>query len=408
MKNNELSILVLICLMPLFFACSNPEKTTSDQTIDVASAYTEQPSLKASDYFKEIRYLPLETTDESLIGNNPDIQVIDDRIIVTTSQRQCLAFDKTTGKFIGSIGHIGDDPEGYLSVDYWADPANRQLFFPAGNVFVCYTLDGDFVRKVEMGKGAAESFSFTSYTAQDDGYIGHTDNSSSLLTFMDHDGEVKDSIRNDHVQSMIMVNDIASVSVLRVAQYGPAAQRGCFIIEAKDPAYGQISFNSETHFWQWDDNTYFKESLNDTIYRIEGHKLVVDRIFDLGQYRWPIEEKYKKSSRNRIYINHILENDNTMLFRFASDLLTEREAKIYNAMLNKKSGELKIDLFEEGIEDDLTHFLLIQPQTVTKDGEYVSLIEAYKVADWFEENEGELSGLENLSSEDNPVVVFYK
>ncbi len=33
--------------------------------VDVASAFSDPKSLKASDYFSKVRYIPLETTDES-------------------------------------------------------------------------------------------------------------------------------------------------------------------------------------------------------------------------------------------------------------------------------------------------------------------------------------------------------
>lgn len=36
--------------------------------------------------------------------------------------KQCLLFDKETGKFICSVGHRGDDPEAYSSTCGYLNP----------------------------------------------------------------------------------------------------------------------------------------------------------------------------------------------------------------------------------------------------------------------------------------------
>ena len=68
--------------------------------------------LKISQLGKQIRYIPLETTDSSLIGNSYSIKPSKARIFVSTIGR-CLSFDQQTGKYLGSIGHKGEDPKGY-------------------------------------------------------------------------------------------------------------------------------------------------------------------------------------------------------------------------------------------------------------------------------------------------------
>lgn len=43
--------------------------------------------------------------------------------------KQCLLFDKETGKFICSVGHRGDDPEAYSSTCGYLNSKNQLLYF---------------------------------------------------------------------------------------------------------------------------------------------------------------------------------------------------------------------------------------------------------------------------------------
>ena len=81
----------------------------SKRVIEVGKAISSPAELKASDYFDEIRYVPLETRDDCLVGSSPDIKLLDKYILITSANRQCLLFDKATGKFKCQIGHVGKD-----------------------------------------------------------------------------------------------------------------------------------------------------------------------------------------------------------------------------------------------------------------------------------------------------------
>ena len=84
-------------------------------------------ALKLSDF--EILYVMyLETNEVCLIGNNPHIALLEDKIVIATKD-QCFLFHKQTAKYICSIGHIGDDPSGYSSTNYWIDDAGLFLLF---------------------------------------------------------------------------------------------------------------------------------------------------------------------------------------------------------------------------------------------------------------------------------------
>ncbi|HCC53232.1 MAG TPA: hypothetical protein DEQ30_15300, partial [Porphyromonadaceae bacterium] len=73
--------------------------------IDVESALENLSDLKVSDLGKTIRYIPLETPNEGLIGKNPVIKVLKNYIVVEHKNQPhlpgiCLLFNKDDGRFI--------------------------------------------------------------------------------------------------------------------------------------------------------------------------------------------------------------------------------------------------------------------------------------------------------------------
>ena len=108
---------LFICIF--IFSCKCNKNTDDLEKISIENAYHKATSIFASDYFDDIRYVILETTEESLIGNNPNVYLAKDKIIII-SDKQCSTFDKNTGKFICNIGHIGNDPEGSISLLGWS------------------------------------------------------------------------------------------------------------------------------------------------------------------------------------------------------------------------------------------------------------------------------------------------
>ena len=89
-------------LLLLLGSCTPQNKANDPNAIDIAVSLEHLTELKTSQLGKQIRYIPLETTDSSLIGNSYSIKLSKDHIFVSTNGR-CLSFNKQTGKYLGSI-----------------------------------------------------------------------------------------------------------------------------------------------------------------------------------------------------------------------------------------------------------------------------------------------------------------
>ena len=144
MKNH-----VFVAVACLFLAaCSDggETKVAKLEAIPLGVAFENQTELKTSDCFKKIRYVALETTDSCLVGQGAYATILNDWIVVTSGRDRCQLFDKKTGRFIRSVGHVGEDPEGYSDVyGGWQNPYTGQLSFHGWkNEIVVYGADGRF------------------------------------------------------------------------------------------------------------------------------------------------------------------------------------------------------------------------------------------------------------------------
>lgn len=91
----------------LLLAVAEETKVAKLEAIPLGVAFENQTELKTSDCFKKIRYVALETTDSCLVGQGAYATILNDWIVVTSGRDRCQLFDKKTGRFIRSVGHVG-------------------------------------------------------------------------------------------------------------------------------------------------------------------------------------------------------------------------------------------------------------------------------------------------------------
>lgn len=413
--------LLISVIITASYSC-NPEKNTNKHIIDVASALSDPVEFKASDYFSRVIYIPLETNDSSLIGNNPTIHILSDHILVMARQK-CLLFDKSNGNFIRTIGHVGNDPGGYQNVNCIVDEANNKLLFPGwNNDLVVYDLEGNYQGKIDIKlvSGTDSSPNRGGIVLGKDLYAGYYSNvmgdQSNKILFFDGLGETLRVIKNHLTLQPLQIENVAVWAGDEAAKlYGIPASKGLIHLFGKDPDTGSIEISGVSPFWRHKNNTYFKENYSDTIYQIEGTTLTPYLTYELGEYAWPYQDRFKTKPDQRIFISQNLEGENIILFRFIIGLYDNNGRKLYDGIFDKHTGKTIVSLSDKGFKDDLTHFLPFQPTTVSSSGEYGSILSVDKVKEWFDKygsNEAALSSeirlLRSVKEDDNPIVVLYQ
>lgn len=174
MKKNILKKNILKCILPcILFGCtSNKDNMSGDlPVIDVTKEYKEI-SLDVHE-IADVEYIPLETTDSSVMWRDFQYVVSDDYVIADDTQ-YIFFFDRKTGKFIRKFGYIGDGPEEYTrNYNSVVDLKTQECFIydMIKNNLLVYDFHGRFLRKHSIHKPLAEFACWYLYNYDDDHLI---------------------------------------------------------------------------------------------------------------------------------------------------------------------------------------------------------------------------------------------
>ena len=109
----------------------------------------QESPLLVSNYFSKVEYIPLETTDSSLVGLAPHVVITKDIMVVSSLNQPLKIFDRHTGDYITNVGSIGQGPKEYAKggwgeVYFWVD-CDEELIYVKGweNDFMVYDKGGN-------------------------------------------------------------------------------------------------------------------------------------------------------------------------------------------------------------------------------------------------------------------------
>ena len=126
---------LLIFLMVIFCSCGR-ESINTDNVIDLLeSPIAEITNL--SDIATDVEYIPLQTSEESMIRYVYDIRTSDNKIFINLNNR-VLCFDKA-GNYLYNLDKQGRGPEEYTYIIDWDySPENNQLLILARGKAIIY------------------------------------------------------------------------------------------------------------------------------------------------------------------------------------------------------------------------------------------------------------------------------
>ena len=407
-----------ILLVSLLTACSPSAQKGKEGQIDVLPAFENLTELKVSQLGKNIRYVPLETTDSSLIGARYAIQLLDNGILVSYGARteaHCYLFDRETGKFIREIGHIGEDPKGYSGPKAYVHPVTGHLYFRRNpNKLIKYNQQAEFLGEVTMpNDGFYPLLTHEGMLV----YEGPSLNTSQKrLYYLDEvKGKTADVtlpiVPNAQQSNTLNPSEIQGISVWSggLGDYGLLGYSGIIEMTLKDGVEGRYPANYPA-IWQMEDGFRLLEAFSDTIYHVKGQALEPYLAFNLGDKRHPAEELGKKEgNEDKLTMTYALETEGLIYFQCAKNLYGDFQ--VYNGLYRKADGTVVMNKVQEAFADDLTHFLPFAPMTHTPKGEFAGTLSIEQIQAWQEEHpdaklEGALAPLKDLDYDANPVVVI--
>ena len=402
-------------LAGLLMACS-PESQKMEGQIDVLPAFDNQTELKVSHLGKNIRYVPLETTDSSLVVG-VQVGLLDDKILISSggrTERHCFLFDRESGKFIREIAQYGQGPKDYTFPLPLVHPTTKNLHFRRHiGKLLEYNQSGEYLGEISMDKIVSRSITPFLIESEVFVYEGNTasnpDFNACLYQYDKVTGEM------DTVALFLQKENLKEKKTKGVEsysgtdKYGLFGYNGKFMFEYMDGT--KVFYPSKFEvLWSVDKDVYFREVFSDTIFRIKDKKLEPSLIFNLGERHFPVEKHgYPESTKDYLVVTYVMETSDMIYFQCVKDMYGEFH--FYNGLYRKADGEVLMGKGPDDFTDDLTHFIPFRPIAHTEKGEFVGILKIEQIQEWIEEHpevklEGALAPLKDLDFDANPVVVI--
>ena len=167
MKHTFIRLLVLFCAGILVVSCREQKKSASTGADVKEVTFKEAPKdfLIASS-FKNIHMIQLETKEECLISDIKRVVDVEGKVYVLTRNNEIFCFDRATGKYIRTIGRLGEGPGEYVSaMDICYDEKEKCICVVDyyKSAIHNYSLDGRFLGDRQLEKDTAEGVNLTVY-----------------------------------------------------------------------------------------------------------------------------------------------------------------------------------------------------------------------------------------------------
>ena len=152
---NRLSRYLWLLAGCLFFvACKETQKTGNIPTFDLQKDYPEQDVFIQD--IADVTYIPLETTDESVLGVIGGVICLNDTLVISDSQQNKVFFFDRQGKYLSSFGHVGGGKTEYFFLHkLCVDPDRREILVydnPTKSRIVVYDFAGNFIRELKLSE----------------------------------------------------------------------------------------------------------------------------------------------------------------------------------------------------------------------------------------------------------------
>lgn len=297
-----LNYLFILFLLLFGYACQNNRnnryknqrlKKSELVHIDLTNI---KKGLNINDILDDITFIPLETTDSSIIAEITKVIYYGDRFYIFDLKFQSLKVFDLNGKYINSIGRIGNGPGEYKELDdFIIDPKTKHiLLLDNGKQSIHeFDLDGNFIKSWRVNIFA------THFNIIGDKYYFHIGQNISALS------------KNFH----LIVMDKSGKVINRMFPFPPNFNYGT-------PS-GFLVSNSE--------GMLYNSSFNDTVSQISINSVYPKYVFKFGPNKIPKDiqlsvSKFLKEGNHYSYLlNKIEESKNYLVFTFLS------KTKLYTA-----------------------------------------------------------------------------
>ena len=362
MKQYILLFIILLCL----YSCQQAERGLMQ--INAAEDYENIAEVNLSEVVESLEYIQLETDTTCIIGRNPEFYVTKDYVVSIDGNR-CLQFSRKDGKFVCEVLHRGQDDTGYKSslrggnVALIEETGELMLKGWKTNEVVIHSLSTGEKRTLKLH---GESPSVAPLDAET--FVSASLNvlgNEPYTMFLYNKGEAIDSIANtqlfDNPENVVLI------------------------------------ITNDDFFYRHAGKTYYKNMTNDTLYHVDLQGKHPYAVFMLGNKAVTMEMRYKPDlfrNLQPLQINRITDGNDAIFYLIRQG--KETFQMIYNKA-NGRGGRIE----DKGLKNDIDGKVDLWPYRITKDNEYIFVVDPTTL------NDNELTNL-GIDAEDNPVIVIGK
>jgi hypothetical protein len=325
---------------------------------------------KLSDFAESIEYIPLETTDECLIGRIGNFDISEKFIATYCFVANNVYLFHRDGRFINSVGRMGHGPGEYLgpSGAFIDEKRSRIIILDYyKKLQLNYDLDGRFVDSKSIDEGTTIGIYKQLY------------NDYFFVATRNYNGNVPFAYEIRDMDLQLITENISTVFFERRST--------------------NITGVGVPHHYIYNDKIHAKElTLNDTIYSIEKDFSFNPKfIVNAGRYevttdiRAETGERFFELMRSRVLLRNFFETKDRLLAHY------HYENKLYYSYYDKKSRKLFYFNSEDGIPNDIDGTVNYWPRRQDN-----RLWYAFYEAEHFSNT------LDNVAPDDNPVLMIVK
>jgi len=309
-------LLLLICAFITVVSCTNEKKTkeTGEKKIPIidiekAIEHLSSQKLNFSEFIDDITYIPLQTTDKSIIGGRfePPLCVTENYIF-----HGDMMF-RRDGSFVRKLGKTGQGPGEYLLALGIAADEKRQEFYVYDNnlhnIFI-YDFENHFKKQIPAPDSGSSIF-----------LLGN----GKIILLREKYG---------------FFNNFYEYKVIDIDHGEVIYTRNPGVIENSSA----LLYNLICHYKQ---ETIYYEVSTDTIFNLDKNgKIDIPRYYvNFGKYKYKYE--YKNPNNNTLRLGKILETNMYLLFSISKGY------DLYYGAYNKQTGETIINQFGEFFNNDI-------------------------------------------------------
>ncbi len=315
--------LVLLCLS----ACGKKSQTKQSleqkptktfYKIDLSHDFTgSNDSLLLSDIVENVEYVKLETSDDCLIegGSGSIYSITKDNIYAMNRFKTPFCFERKTGKYINTIGSIGQGPKDILCPIHIFGKDSlvyiQELYTKEVKI---YAKNGRYIKSIRPARKGGSAMSFAIIDHQ---YIIQ----HPRQIVIPHNQKQKEAIWNNYFS--VLVSDLKGNEIYTQKH----------VLEVNEMLVG----DDEPIKWYYDNLLNFYNYIDDTIYAVTGDSIIPRYYLNMGKNKWPVSTaKMTKEYTKYIRLQSVRETKDFLYLYWAQN------KKAYLACFNKHDETLKV------------------------------------------------------------------